>query len=45
MLIGEEGARLLREKRGMKKSGGGSFSPDKHKMNALRRRSLPSWSI
>ncbi len=34
------GARLLRETLGSTKSGGGSFSPDKHKMNGRRRRSF-----
>jgi hypothetical protein len=37
-LIEAEGARLLREKRESPKSGGGLLSPDKHKMNGLRRR-------
>ncbi|WP_226677558.1 hypothetical protein [Rossellomorea aquimaris] len=39
-MIGAEGARLLRETLDSTKSGGGSFSPDKHKMNGLRRRSF-----
>ncbi|WP_226677708.1 hypothetical protein [Rossellomorea aquimaris] len=39
-MIEAEGARLLRETLDSTKSGGGSFSPDKHKMNGLRRRSF-----
>ncbi|OXS59413.1 hypothetical protein B1B00_12220 [Bacillus sp. DSM 27956] len=44
-LIEAEGARLLRETLDSTKSGGGSPSPDKHKMNGPRRRFLPSWTI
>ena len=39
-LILAAGARLLRETLDSTKSGGGSFSSDKHKMNGLRRRSF-----
>ncbi|WP_258265542.1 hypothetical protein [Rossellomorea sp. SC111] len=37
-MIGAEGARLLRETLESTKCGGGSNSPDKHKMNGRRRR-------
>ncbi|MBN8194668.1 hypothetical protein JI667_21460, partial [Bacillus sp. NTK074B] len=37
-LILAAGARLLRETLDSTKCVGGSFSPDKHKMNGLRRR-------
>jgi hypothetical protein len=39
-VIVAEGARLLRETLDSPKSGSGLISPDKHKMNGLRRRSF-----